>query len=94
MIIENSKVVGYMYDTGYQQFYGQTRDEAEKKFEAWINANTNYRGVGMYAKHKGYHFFYVTENGNKYSDDGSGWYKVDEFHNIYKIDFNEVVYEE
>lgn len=48
----------------------------------------------MYAKHKGYHFFYVTENGNKYSNDGSGWYKVDEFHNSYKIDFNKVVYEE
>lgn len=93
MIIENSKVVGYLFDTGYEQFYGSSRGEAERKFEAWINSNTPYRGITMYAKHKGYYLYYVTENGNRYSQNGYRWYKVDEYRNIWEVDPKDIIFE-
>ena len=91
MIIEGSKVIGYMYDTEYEQFFGSSREEAERKFEAWINSNTQYRGICMYAKHKGYHFYYITENGKRYSLNGYTWSRVDEYRNVWKVDSKEIV---
>ena len=91
MIIEGSKVIGYMYDTEYEQFFGNSREEAERKFESWINSNTRYRGISMYAKHKGYHFYHITENGKRYSVRGCTVYRVDEYRNIWEVDSKEVV---
>ena len=92
MIIEGSKVVKYIYDTGYQQFSGSSWEEAERKFESWINSNTPYRGLNMYAKHKGYYSIYETENGKRYTYSGITLYRIDEHYNIYNVDKNNIQY--
>ena len=88
MIIEGSKVVKYVYDTEQQQFVGGRWDIAADKFAKWINTSTPYRGISMYAKHKGYHAIYETENGNRYTYNGMTLYRVDQYYNLYPVDEN------
>lgn len=91
MIIEDSKVIGYMYDTEYEQFFGNSREEAKRKFEEWINSNTQYRGIGMYGKYKGYHFYHITENGKRYSVRGCEVRRVDKYRNLWTVNSKDVI---
>lgn len=76
--LDGKLVTRYIFDDGYQKFSGQTEEEAERKFVDWINNNTNYRGLNMYAKHRGYNKYYQTSDGSYYMYNGMTLYEVDE----------------
>jgi hypothetical protein len=82
MEINGNKIVKFIYDTDYEQFEGETREEATVKFERWINSNTPYRGLNMYAKHKGYNLIFEDAFGNRYMHNGMSTYKVDKYGNL------------
>ena len=90
MIIENSRVVRYVYDNGYQQFVGDSWDDAAEQFAVWIKKNTPYRGINMYGKHNGYYAIYETENGNRYTYNGMRLYRIDEYYNLYSVEQNSI----
>jgi len=81
-IINENKIVKYIYDTGYEQFEGKTRDEAAINFENWINNNTPYRGIVMFAKHQGYNLIFEDEYGTRYTHNGMTTYRIDEYGNL------------
>lgn len=82
--INGNKIVKFIYDTGFEQFSGETEEKATVKFEMWINNNTHYRGLNMFAKHNGYHLIYEDKLGNRYMRDGYETYMIDEYKNLIK----------
>lgn len=80
--INGNKIVKFIYDTGYEKIEAETRDKATTKFENWINNNTPYRGLGMFAKHKGYDLVFEDDCGNQYMRNGMKIYRVDQYGNL------------
>ncbi len=83
-IINGNKITNYIYDNDYEQIMAGTIEEATIKFEEWINNNTPYRGLGMYAKHKGYNLIFEDDKGNRYMRDGMSTYTIDKYKNLIK----------
>lgn len=83
-IINGNKIVKYIYETGCDQITAKTRVEAIVEFEKWINKNTPYRGLSMFAKHKGYVLIFEDEYGNRYIRNGMKTYQIDQHGNVLK----------
>ena len=81
-MINNNKIVKFIYDTGYVQIEGVTRYNATLKFDNWINNNTPYHSLTMYAKHHGYNLIFEDENGDRYMNNGMKLYKIDVYNNL------------
>lgn len=83
-IINGQEIVKFIYDTGCEQISGETRNAAARKFENWINENTPYRGLVMYAKHQGYQLVFEDKDGNRYIHNGLKTYQIGPTGNIIK----------
>lgn len=81
-MINGNEIVKFIYDTGYKRIEGETRDKATVNFENWINTNTPYRGLGMFAKHSGYNLIFEDKYGNQYLHNGMKTYRIDQYGNL------------
>lgn len=78
MRIDGKPVVKFVFYNGYQKFSAETEEEAKSTFVRWINDNTKYHGLIMYAKHHGYQEYCQTADGAYYMFNGYQCFQVGE----------------
>ena len=81
-IVNEDLIVLYAYETSSVKIEGKTLEEATTKFEEWISANTPYRGLTMFAKHKGYSLLMEDRGGNRYIKNGTQNFRIDQSGNL------------